>query len=132
MGIKAERPFGPRFFWVLAGMPLPKSAAPFEYFIIPAADMARNVSSFHKRWLAAPGMHGRQHKDSRVRAVNVPPNNYSHLWTIEEYRARWERIAEQLRPRTTRSSGPGLAMLAPSAERERSADKSQRSQLDPV
>ena len=69
VGLKAERPFGPRFFWVLGGIPSPDSAAPFEYFIIPAADMARNVSAFHKRWLATPGKNGRQHKDSSVRAV---------------------------------------------------------------
>ena len=96
VGLKAERPFGPSFFWVLAGIPLPNSTAPFEYFIIPAADMARNVSIFHKRWLAAPGKHGRQHKDSSVRAVNVPPNNYAHLWNIEKYRDQWNLIAEQL------------------------------------
>ncbi len=96
VGLKAERPFGPRFPWVLAGIPSTGSAAAFEYFIIPAADMARNVSTFHKRWLATPGKNGRQHKDSAVRAVNVPPNNYSYLWRIEEYRDRWDLIAKEL------------------------------------
>jgi len=96
VGQKAEQPFGPRFFWVLAGIPGPTSSSAFEYFIIPAADMARNVSAFHRCWLAAPGKKGRQHKDSSVRAVNVLPNKYSHLWTIEEYRDRWDLIAEHL------------------------------------
>ena len=96
VGLKAERPFGPGFFWVLAGIPSPKSSAPFEYFVIPAADMARNVSAFHKRWLAAPGKNGREHQDSAVRAVNVPPNKYAHLWSIEAYRDQWNLIAEQL------------------------------------
>lgn len=96
VGLKAERPFGPGFFWVLAGIPSPMSMAPFEYFIIPAADIASNVSAFHKRWLAALGKYGREHQDSSVRAVNVPPNSYSHLWSIEEYRDRWQLITEQL------------------------------------
>jgi len=96
VGVKSERDFGPRFFWILAGIPLPGSRAEFEYYIIPAAAMAKNVSVFHRRWLAAPGKGGRKHKDSAVRAVNVPPNNYSHLWSIEEYRDRWDHIANQL------------------------------------
>ncbi len=96
VGEKSERDFGARFFWILAGVPLPDSVAAFEYYIIPAAAMAKNVSAFHRRWLAAPGKGGRKHKDSMVRAVNVPPNKYSHLWSIDEYRDRWDLIASQL------------------------------------
>ena len=96
VGLKAERDFGPSFFWVLAGIPEPNSSAAFEYFIIPSADMARNVSEFHRRWLAASGKKGQPHKDSAVRAINVPPNAYSHLWTMECYREQWNLIAERL------------------------------------
>jgi hypothetical protein len=96
VGLKAERPFGPAFFWILAGIPSPTSNSPFEYFIIPAADMARNVAAFHQRWLSTPGKNARAHQDSAVRAVNVPPNRYSHLWSIEGYRDRWPLITEQL------------------------------------
>lgn len=96
VGLKAERPFGTGFFWVLAGIPAPASALAFEYFIIPAAEMARSVAEFHKRWIAAPGRNGRAHRESAVRAVNVPPNRYAHLWSIEEYRDRWDFIARQL------------------------------------
>jgi hypothetical protein len=96
VGAKAEGSYGPGFFWILAGIPLPESEAPFEYYIIPAADMARNVSSFHKRWLATPGKSGQPHKDSGVRAVNVPPGGRSYLWSIAEYRDRWDLIEEQL------------------------------------
>ena len=73
VGLKAEKNFGPAFFWVLGGIPQPDSNAPFEYFVIPSADMARNVRAFHERWLAAAGKKGQAHKDSSVRAVNVPP-----------------------------------------------------------
>lgn len=96
VGLKAEKNFGPAFFWVLGGIPLPDSNAPFEYFIIPAADMSLNVRAFHERWLATPGKKGQDHQDSPVRAVNVPPNSYAHLWTIEPYRERWDLIAERL------------------------------------
>ncbi len=96
VGLKAEKGFGPAFFWVLAGIPQPNSSAAFEYFIIPSADMARNVRKFHEHWLATPGKNGQKHKDSAVRAVNVPPNSYPHLWTIEPYREKWELIDERL------------------------------------
>lgn len=96
VGLKAEKDFGPLFFWVLAGIPAPGSSVAFEYFVIPSADMARNVIAFHERWLAAPGKSGQAHKDSAVRAVNVPPNAYAHLWTIEPYRECWNLIADCL------------------------------------
>ncbi|MEN3069435.1 hypothetical protein [Uliginosibacterium sediminicola] len=98
VGMKAERNFGPRFFWILAGIPLANSDAAFEYFIIPAAIMSKHVSEFHQRWLDAPGKLGQSHKDSSVRAVNIPPNAYAHLWSIEPYRNRWDLIAECLEP----------------------------------
>jgi hypothetical protein len=98
VGLKAERDFGPAFFWVLAGIPEPRSPSAFEYFIIPSGDMARNVREFHERWLATPGKNGRAHKDSKVRAVNVPPNNYPYLWCIEKYRDRWDLIVRRLLP----------------------------------
>lgn len=96
VGLKAERAFGPGFFWILAGIPAPTSSAEFEYFVVPSADMAKNIVEFHQRWLAAPGKGGRQHKDSAVRAVNVPPSSYSHLWSIEKYRNRWDYISGAL------------------------------------
>jgi len=39
VGMKAMKPFGPSFFWVLGGIPLPGSEKPFEYYIIPASDV---------------------------------------------------------------------------------------------
>lgn len=96
VGLKAEKDFGPAFFWVLAGIPEPKSTSAFEYFIIPSAHMARNVHEFHNRWLAAPGKNGQAHKDSAVRVVNVSPNAYAYLWSIEKYREQWHFIDERL------------------------------------
>lgn len=71
VGAKAEKDYGAKFFWVLAGIPEPGSGSPFEYFIVPSADMARNVGAFHKRWFETPGKGGRAHRDNAVRAVAV-------------------------------------------------------------
>ena len=97
VGMKAERDFGSLFFWVLGGIPHPGSAAPFQYFIIPSSDMAINVAAYHRTWLRTPGRDARMHQDSKVRAVNVPPNAYAHLWRIEPYLERWDYIEAALK-----------------------------------
>lgn len=96
VGLKAERDFGPNFFWVLAGIPTPGMGADFQYFVIPSKDMAVNVSAFHKEWLRTPGKNDRPHQDSSVRAVNIPPSSRSYLWSIESYLNKWEYIIEKL------------------------------------
>ncbi|MCR4317604.1 MAG: aspartate ammonia-lyase [Planctomycetes bacterium] len=96
VGLKAEKNLGKNFFWVLAGIPEPNSSAEFEYFIIPSKEMAKNVSKLHDKWLHTPGSKGQPHKDSSVRAVNVPPNAYSYLWSIDPYREKWNLIADRL------------------------------------
>jgi hypothetical protein len=96
VGLKAERDFGQNFFWVLGGIPTPNSEKTFEYYIIPAADMASNVSKIHQKWLATPGKRGQQHQDSKVRAVNVSANSDEFLWSVAEYKDRWDLITKQL------------------------------------
>jgi hypothetical protein len=96
VGLKAERDYGPNFFWILGGIPLPDSSTAFEYFIIPAPDMARNVGEFHKRWLSGLGKNGRVRQDSSVRAVGVSLKSYSYFWSVETYRNRWDFITKQL------------------------------------
>src|SRR5579859_1882307 len=63
VGEKAERPYGQAFFWVLAGIPLVHDGAQFEYYVVPAADMAHNVARCHQTWLNTPGKAGQQHRD---------------------------------------------------------------------
>ena len=43
VGRKAEKNYGERFIWVLAGIPEAHSDKPFRYFIIPASVMAERV-----------------------------------------------------------------------------------------
>jgi hypothetical protein len=96
VGLKAERAFGPSFFWILAGIPEPLMQAPFQYYIIPAAVMTHHVSGTHAAWLAAPGAHGQSHKDSKVRTVHLPPYRAPDGWDISEYMNRWELIEDKM------------------------------------
>jgi len=95
VGRKAEKDFGPNFFWVLGGIPLPGSNDKFEYYIIPASVMAKNIKENHERWLDTPGIKGQPHNDSNVRAVQLPPSKLG-TWDVIEYKNRWNLIAEKL------------------------------------
>ncbi|HOB97206.1 MAG TPA: hypothetical protein PKM43_00510 [Verrucomicrobiota bacterium] len=87
VGIKAEQDCGPNFFWVLGGIPMLNSERPFMYYIIPSADMSTNISNIHRKWLSMPGKEGRQHRDSKVRAVNV--SRMSERGQQSHPRGRW-------------------------------------------
>jgi hypothetical protein len=100
VGAKAERDFGPNFFWVLAGIPKDGQNVGFEYFIIPSEIMAQEVSRAHKAWLKAPARNGDAHKDSMVRTVHLPPRKSYLGWSIEEFRERWDLITARLNARS--------------------------------
>lgn len=97
VGMKAEKDFGDKFFWVLAGIPEPDSNANFEYYIIPAGDMARNTLKAHQVWLASPGKKGQKHNDNTVRIVHLPPFKSISGWDITEYQNRWDLIENKLK-----------------------------------
>jgi len=95
--MKAEMDFGENFFWVLGGIPKPNTSKNFEYYVIPASVMARNVSEGHQRWLKSPGAKGQKHKDNIVRTVHLPPHKSFSGWDIVEYLTRWDLIDNKLR-----------------------------------
>jgi hypothetical protein len=97
VGRKAEKYFGENFFWVLGGIPEPRSLSPFEYFIIPATEMAINISEGHGQWLKVPGKKGQEHHDINVRIVYLPPYKSKENWDISKYRNRWDLIEEKLK-----------------------------------
>lgn len=97
VGVKAERVYGPNFFWVLAGIPEDGQEAPFEFFVIPSRTMALKVKAAHLAWLAAPGKKGKTHNDSGVRTVHLPPRTSFIGWSIEPYREKWQLITDRLR-----------------------------------
>jgi hypothetical protein len=96
VGAKAEKNPGDKFFWVLAGIPEPGSNADFEYFIIPAAEMAKNVAEYHQRWLSAPGKAGQPHKDNTVPAVAVGPGGPSYFWSVLPFKNQWQLLEREL------------------------------------
>lgn len=95
VGTKAERDYGPNFFWVLAGIPEPKSSAEWEYYIVPSSVMSQMVSSAYKSWLETPGKKGQAHNDSKLRVILLPPHTDKHMVrTVEDYYMRWDLIDE--------------------------------------
>lgn len=97
VGMKAEKYFGDNFFWVLGGIPKPNTDANFEYYIIPASEMAKNVVEAHRLWLKTPGLNGQKHEENTVRTVHLPPFKSFSGWDISEYRDRWDLIEQKLR-----------------------------------
>jgi hypothetical protein len=99
VGMKAERDFGPAFFWVLAGIPLPGTDRQFEYFVVPAAEMASVVTSSHRLWLSTPGARGQARSaENTIRAVFLPPRCEPSGWSLEPFRERWDLIQSLVSP----------------------------------
>jgi hypothetical protein len=96
VGMKAERSYGDNFFWVLGGIPAPDSLDKFEYFVIPSAVMAKNIFEAHQKWMDTPGKDGKEHQESKMRIVTLPPRTGFNGWDVTEYRNRWDLIADKL------------------------------------
>ncbi|MBP7282143.1 MAG: hypothetical protein KBA66_11230 [Leptospiraceae bacterium] len=97
VGLKAEINFGKNFFWILGGIPRPESDSNFEYFVIPAKEMAENSIKAYNLWINTPGKKGQAHNDSKIRIVNLPPSKSITGWDISEYRNRWDLIENILK-----------------------------------
>ena len=96
VGRKAEKPYMENFFWVLGGIPTPESDSHFQYFIIPASVMSRNIIDSHEKWLSTPGKDGRAHEDTAIRVVALPPFKAFNGWDVSEYENRWDLIEDKL------------------------------------
>lgn len=96
VGIKAECDYGPKFFWVLAGIPEPSSDAKPEYFVVPSADMAQLVAENHQLWRTTKGKRGQtRSQDTTLRIVGIPPARMSETKkSIDQYRKRWDLIGD--------------------------------------
>jgi hypothetical protein len=98
VGQKAENPYGENFFWVLGGIPTPGTNTPFEYYVIPAPIMSKNVLAAHELWVKTPGRKGQAHDaESKVRTVHLPPRCSRSGWRIDEFKDRWDLIEAKLR-----------------------------------
>lgn len=99
VGKKAERNYGNNFIWILAGIPHVYSSADFVYYIIPSAEVSRNVKQAHAMWLAGTTKKGEERKDSNVRTIHIPPKTSYSGWDISSYKNRWDLIEELLETR---------------------------------
>ncbi|HQH26536.1 MAG TPA: hypothetical protein PLP17_03995, partial [Oligoflexia bacterium] len=101
VGVKTKREIGPSSFWILAGMPLPASSRPFEYYIIPSKVMSQKISQAHGHWLKMPGANGQAHRESTVRIVHLPTGKCSDRWDISPYLNKWKLIEDKPRTKTS-------------------------------
>lgn len=97
VGLKAEKSYGPNFFWILAGIPTMKSRQEFSYYIIPSAIMATNVKESHEKWFQTLGKKGQQHAVTSFRSIQLPPRKSENGWDVQPYLNKWELIENKLR-----------------------------------
>ena len=53
-----------------------------RYHIVPSSIVAKDVSTRHREWLAAPGKNGKKHKDSSMRQFVDKDNQYEGHWDL--------------------------------------------------
>jgi hypothetical protein len=97
VGTKAMQPYEESFFWILGGIPVVGSDKPFEFYIIPARDMAQQVSRAHNLWLRTPGKGGRPHQNGKIGIVHLPPQVPMGAWDISHYKGAWHLIEKRLK-----------------------------------
>ncbi len=98
VGMKTEKDFGPNFFWILAGIPLPRTESPFVYYVIPAAEMKQGVRRNFEAWASTLGKRGQpRNKETTFRTVQLPPWKDDLGWDLSQYANRWDSIESILR-----------------------------------
>ena len=98
VGQKAEKEYGPNFFWVLAGIPTMDTEQEFSYYIIPSDVMAKNIKEGHRIWERTPGLNNKQHSlDNKFRGILLPPRNNLNWWNVSQYKNRWDLIEKKLK-----------------------------------
>ena len=56
------------------------------------------MSTDYRKWLNSRGAKGQKHKDTKVRAIHLPPHGSRHdVFDLAIYRDRWDLIDEKLR-----------------------------------
>ena len=98
VGAKADIDYGPRFFWVLVGLPIDESAPVEELYVIPSSAMAKNMSESYKIFMATPGKNGKKHKENTMRNVHLPPRKSGNGWSVKRYLRKWELLEKKLTP----------------------------------
>ena len=76
---KAEVDIAENLFYVFVN--LHGLGAP-EYYIVPRAEVAKQVRDSHKAWLAAPGRDGSNRRDTKMRVYRDPDSKYLNAWHL--------------------------------------------------
>jgi len=98
VGLKAEKAYGDNFFWVLCGIPEPNEDKPFQYYIIPSKEMAKNVKESSDIWKKTPGRKGKvRNPNNTFRSVAIPPKKDENGWDISPYLNNWALIEDKLK-----------------------------------
>lgn len=98
VGLKAERDYGDRFFWVVVELPGRGDTGQNRYFVVPSKAMATQTVDEHQKWLKTPGVGGKKHNETSIRTVLMPamrkaesPSDATTTW-LSQYEGRWELI----------------------------------------
>ncbi|MBU1922282.1 hypothetical protein KKD84_03595, partial [Patescibacteria group bacterium] len=99
VGLKAEKNYGDKFFWILCGIPEPDDKdQTFKYFIIPSKEMSQNVRESFEVWAKTPGEKGQiRNQENKFRAVLLPPKKNPNGWDVSPYLNKWELIENKLK-----------------------------------
>jgi hypothetical protein len=76
---KAESDRAENLFYVFVN--LNGTGAP-EYYIVPRAEVAKQVEESHKAWLAQPRLDGQAHRDNTMRVFRDPDKKYLNAWHL--------------------------------------------------
>ena len=97
IGLKGERDYGDRFFWVLGGIPTKPTEPPTEYYVIPSRVMAQGLAADFIQWRDTPGKFGQQRNaENQMRNLFLPPKVGSSGFNIADFKNRWDLITTVL------------------------------------
>jgi len=81
---KAAWSFWPQW----TGIPIAKSTADFEYYIIPSEAVSINAAKGHQMWLSDLSKDGSVRQDCNIRTIHIPPAASYSGWRIDDYKNR--------------------------------------------
>lgn len=94
VGKSAEKDFGKRYFWILVGLHDNNETVAEEFYIIPSANMAKNMQLKHE--LVKKVL---KYKDSGIRKVRFGNIGKKDKFTycVQGFKNRWDLIEDTLR-----------------------------------
>jgi len=80
LSVKDEAFHSENHFYVFVALRGPEERP--HYHVVPSAIVAKHIRNNHRRWLAAPGLHGQAHKDNPNRNFHDRANEYREKWEL--------------------------------------------------